>query len=77
MADYAIRICFGWEPGLTPLKARPPTTRECEPHEPEPSGYSAKHEWMGWMVRTSHVQRRCPGCKLYLIWAPSEARANA
>lgn len=38
MARYATYLCFGYQPGVTPLAARPATTPECEPHTPEPSG---------------------------------------
>ena len=67
---YATYLCFGYQPGVTPLVAKPATTPRCEPHEPEPGGYTAFFEWAGWMARNGHTQRRCRGCGLYAIWEP-------
>lgn len=36
---------------------------------PEPSGYRNWHEWAERMA-TTHVQQRCPGCGLWVIWTP-------
>jgi len=38
-------------------------------HTEGPSGYVSWFEWAGRMQRT-HRQTRCPGCRLYKIWAP-------
>lgn len=37
----------------------------------EPSGYVAWHEWAAWMHRHGSRQRKCPGCGLFAIWAPT------
>jgi hypothetical protein len=64
------RICdLGYTPGVTPLVTRPPTTPECEPHEPWPSGYVAACEYADLMMET-HDQRLCRGCGLYAIREP-------
>jgi len=66
---YATHLCFGYEPGVTPLAAKPATTPECEPHEPSPSGM-AWFEWADRMARNGHRQRKCRGCGLYAVWEP-------
>ena len=66
---YATYLCFGYQPGVTPLVAKPATTPECEPHEPSPTGYVESSEWADEMMK-SHVQRQCKGCDLWLIWMP-------
>jgi hypothetical protein len=51
------------------------TEREACPnkaeHYPEPPGlsYTGWDEWARTMSKT-HVQRRCPGCNLFVIWVP-------
>lgn len=67
-----LHLCFGYEPGVTPLVAEPATTPDCEPHTPQPSGYLASSEWADIMMKT-HDQRQCKGCGLWLIWEPKEA----
>jgi hypothetical protein len=62
---------LGYNPGVTPLIARPPTTQSCEPHEPWPEDYVAASEYADLMMET-HDQRACRGCGLYLIWEPKE-----
>jgi hypothetical protein len=62
-------LCFGYEPGKTPLIAPPPLSPECEPHEPHPAGYVQHSEWAEAMMRT-HTQRACRGCGRYEIWEP-------
>lgn len=54
-----------------PLVARPATTPDCEPHEPRPRDYVASSEWADLMM-TTHTQRQCRGCGLWLIWEPKE-----
>jgi len=54
-------------------EADPPTTPECEPHEPLPRGYIARSSWAEVMAMT-HTQRRCKGCGLWKIWTPKEAK---
>lgn len=41
-----------------------------------PAGYLQWHEWAKRMSRT-HRQRKCPGCGLYKIWEPKDARGSA
>ena len=67
---YATYLCFGYQPGVTPLTPSPATTPECEPHEPQPDGYTERAEWAAAMLKT-HVQRQCPGCGLWAIWVPN------
>ena len=62
-------ICFGYEPGVTPLVTPPPESPDCEPHEPHPAGYVQHAEWADMMMRTHRV-RRCKGCGKYRIWTP-------
>ncbi len=68
---------FGDDPALDapdlgyPLVDHPATTEDCEPHTPSPKGYLAHAEWMEEMSRT-HTQRRCKGCRRFLIWEPKE-----
>jgi hypothetical protein len=52
-------------------EADPPTTPECEPHEPQPRGYIARSSWAEVMAMT-HDQRACRGCGLWKIWTPKE-----
>lgn len=66
-----LHLCFGYEPGLTPLAAEPATTPECEPHTPRPTGYVEWWEWADEMAKT-HDQRPCGGCGLWAIWEPKE-----
>lgn len=40
-------------------------------HNLGPSGYLAWHEWAEEMAKT-HTQKRCPGCKLWVIWEEKE-----
>lgn len=40
-------------------------------HTRSPTGYLAWHEWAREMSKT-HRQKRCPGCKLWVIWEPKE-----
>jgi len=53
------------------LHAAPPTTPQCEPHEPQPDGYGTRSEWAELMMVT-HDCRACKGCGLYMIWEPKE-----
>lgn len=41
-------------------------------HTESPDGYIAWHEWAERKAKT-HVQERCPGCGLFMIWKPKVA----
>lgn len=73
--SYATYLCFGLTED-TPLIASPPTTAECEPHTPQPEGYTAWFDWAGQMARAGRRQRKCKGCGLYLIWTPGRLPAG-
>lgn len=45
-------------------------------HTRSPSGYLALFEWAMEKNKT-HVQKRCPGCKLWVIWEPKKEKAGA
>lgn len=68
-----VYICdLSYHEGETPLIAPPPTTPECEPHEPHPAAYIAHSEWADQMMET-HTQRQCRGCGGWQIWEPKGA----
>lgn len=73
--SYATYPCFGFTPG-TPLTAPPATTPKCEPHAPQPEGYTAWFDWAGRMARAGRRQRKCAGCGLWLIWTPDRLPAG-
>ena len=53
--------------------AETPCPNQAEHYESgKPDGYVARQEWF---VKTNktHRQRRCTGCKLYVIWEPRQA----
>jgi hypothetical protein len=66
-----VYICdLSYHPGVK-MVTRPPTTPECEPHEPWPAAYVAASDYADLMMET-HDQRQCRGCGLWAIWTPKE-----
>lgn len=58
------------------MTERPATADGCVRHTPAPVGYLAWHAWAEKKSRT-HVQERCPGCGLWMIWRPKKRRKEA
>jgi hypothetical protein len=46
-----------------------------EKHTPCPPGFMQWHEWAEKKSKT-HVQVKCDGCGLYVIWKPKRASAR-
>lgn len=47
-----------------------------EDHTPCPEGYTQWHAWAETMS-TTHKQRKCPGCGLYVVWTPKKPTRRA
>ncbi len=60
------RVCFE---DTTTLADPNPTCPNAAAHTPSPVDYGGHLSWCRRMSRT-HVQRRCPTCKLYVLWLP-------
>lgn len=62
------RVCFE---DTTTLADPNPTCPNAAAHTPSPADHGGYFAWARRMAKT-HVQRRCPTCQLYLIWAAKE-----
>jgi len=45
--------------------------KDCK-HTPMPEGYIQRQEWAEKKMKT-HIQSRCPECKLWAIWTPKRS----